>query len=141
MGKWPTDSPAPADVLRRVVEVGNRNNWDGNAVAGFFRADHEAHTFPEWPGPARYTGRDGFGRLLDEWTQNFHDFHWELEEVFDAGEKKVVGVGRLAGRSMHLGVPIEGELAGVFEIDQGVICESWFFTSRDEALTAARLKA
>jgi hypothetical protein len=116
MGKWPTDSLRP-----QLTFCAASWKWETGTTGTAMQwlASSEPTTrltrFPNGPDRPSNTGRDGFGKLLDEWTQNFHDFHWELEEVFDAGEK-AVGVGRLAGRSMHLGVPIEGELAGVFEI-------------------------
>lgn len=96
------------------------------------------HSFPEWPGDSEYHELDGLGRLLGEWTENFDEYRWEVEEVLERGFCVVV-LAYHGGRSKGAALPVRDRVAGVYaDFDQqGRHAKAWYFLSWDEALEKA----
>ncbi len=89
----------------------------------------EGETFREREGIERY-----FRSLQDGWDQ----FHVHRNR-FREGEDLVVMLGRLEGRGMGSGVPIEASLGMVFDFRGGAIARIRGFLDHAEALRAAGL--
>ncbi|MGH2981020.1 MAG: nuclear transport factor 2 family protein, partial [Solirubrobacterales bacterium] len=91
------------EKIRTVFEVFNREGFE--ATVPFLAPDTVWYPFPEWPGDAEYHGPEGAGRLVGEWTENFDDYRWELDELIDCGEA-VVLLGHHTGRSKSAGTRV-----------------------------------
>jgi ketosteroid isomerase-like protein len=90
--------------------------WDGRVLRGF-------EGTMEWIADTRET--------WDEYSQ-------EVAEITEVGDAVVVVVA-LSGRGGESGVPVAQELAVVWRFEDGMAVEARSYTSREEALAAARV--
>jgi ketosteroid isomerase-like protein len=76
---------------------------------------------------------------ISDTRETWDEYSQEIAEIAELGEDEVLVVVRISGRGGGSGVPVAQELAVVwtFEGDKAVQARS--FTSRDEAVEAARL--
>lgn len=125
-------SQANVETIRTVFEIFNREGFE--PTRRFLRPDTVWHPFPEWPGEREYRGPDGAGRLVAEWTENFEDYAWEVEELLDAGDA-VVLLGYHTGHSRGAEAPVSQRVSAVFSgfDDKGRTGEAWFYLSWEEA--------
>lgn len=125
-----------ADSIREMFVAFNRE--DIEASLPYMTEDVVWHSFPEWPGEDRYEGYDGIRRLTREWTENFDDYRWEVDEVIDRGDAVVVLAHHL-GRSKGAGMPVSEEVGGVFTgfDEQDRPSRAYFFISWEGTLEAA----
>jgi ketosteroid isomerase-like protein len=130
------ESSERAERLRRMFDTFNRDGYEAASV--HVAPDTVWHTFPEWPGAAYYEGREGVGRLVSEWTENFDSYQWQVEEIVERGETVIV-LARHGGRSKVVGATVGDSVGGVFtDFDaDGRAREARFYTSWDDALAAA----
>lgn len=106
----------------------------------FLSRECEMYSAPGWPGQPYYRGFDGAKALAAEWTDNFEDYQWVPDRSIDVGPDRAVLLGHHGGRT-RTGVPIEGKVAGVFSIEDGLIREIRFFFQWEDACEAAGLDA
>jgi ketosteroid isomerase-like protein len=120
------------ETIRTVFEIFNREGFE--PTRRFLSPDVVWYPFPEWPGESEYHSPDGAGRLVSEWTENFEDYRWEVEELIDSGEA-VVLLGRHTGRVKDAGTRVEQKISAVFTDfdEEGRTGRAWFFLSWDEA--------
>lgn len=125
-----------AAPIREMFEVFNREGIE--AVLPFMAPNVVWHSFPEWPGEDRYEGYDGIRRLTLEWTENFDNYQWEVDEVIDRGDVVVV-LAHHRGRSKSAGMPVNEEVGGVFTDfdEQDRASRAHFFISWEATLEAA----
>lgn len=97
--------------IRDMFEAFNRDGIE--AALPFVTEDVVWHSFPEWPGADRYEGRDGLRQLTAEWTENFDEYHWDVDDVIDRDDVIVV-LAHHGGRSKAAGMPIRDKVGGVF---------------------------
>jgi ketosteroid isomerase-like protein len=90
-------------------------------------------------GEGVYHGREGFIRGVRELTGTFDDFHVEVEEFFDLGER-VVALVRLRGRGRGSGVPVDAAFAHVVTFRGHQIARWHAYADRAEALGAVGLR-
>jgi ketosteroid isomerase-like protein len=124
------------EMVRRLVKAFNRRDVDGFADA----------TTPDFvwsPSVVAvdgeiFRGRDGietyFGRMHDAWAE----FRGLTDELRDLGDR-VLWVGRLQGRGISSGAPIDVRLSVLYEFQDGKISLMHSFLDHDEALNAAGL--
>jgi len=122
--------------IRAMFEGFNRDGFE--AALPYIAPDAVWYPFPEWPGPAEYHGLDGARQLASEWTENFDDYRWVLDELIDKGDAVVV-LAHHTGRIKGAGTPVEHRVAGVLTDfdDEGRTAKAWYFLSWEEALEAA----
>jgi ketosteroid isomerase-like protein len=79
-----------------------------------------------------YTARTG------EWFSSFEDWAFDVEEVFDAGDR-VVAIARQHAKSKHDGPEVEVRVAQVWTFRDDLVARMEMYAERDEALEAAGL--
>ncbi len=118
-------------------------NRDGiEAALPFMSQDVVWHSFPEWPGAEKYEGWDGVRQLALEWTENFDEYRWDVDEVHERAGGILV-LAHHHGRSVGAGMPISQRVGGWFTTfdDEDRTGEAWFFVSWEEARELADARA
>ena len=120
-------------IVLETVDVFNRS---GAAAALDGAADPRIvmHTAPEWPGQAIHKGRDSCLELLDDFTEPFQEYHWDIDHVQEAGDR-VLTLVHHAGRTGDSW--IKQQFAAIWRVEDGLLVEIWFFFAWDDALAAA----
>jgi ketosteroid isomerase-like protein len=126
------------DLLRRAFEYVEKTGevlregvhpdfvWDTTTFRGAIR-------------PGTYVGVDETDEWLADWFDSFEDWSFEIEEVFDAGDR-VVTIVRQRGTAKHGGPEVEMRFAQVWTFRDGLAARVEMYADRDEALEAAGLK-
>jgi ketosteroid isomerase-like protein len=127
------------DLYLEALDRGDLNVW--------FDSDDLAEDF-EWvmpPGgglglPPAYRGREEFREFMQTWTQEqFHDWSIELERLIDAGGDRVVAFFHQRAIGRASGIPVELQMATLYELEDGRVVRMRHFIDREEALDAAGL--
>ena len=111
-------------VVTAFMEAFNERGVDG--ADEWVTSEVELHSAPGWAGKPLYVGIDGAHELAAEWTESFDEYQWvpgRFEEVFGGC---VTALFRHRGRTRD-GVPIDGPLAAVFEVTDGLVNKVKFF--------------
>jgi ketosteroid isomerase-like protein len=127
------------EIVRRMVQAGNAEDWRGNRVLDFFAPDWVGHALPEWPGPQRWEGHDGLRALLAEWTGNFDEFRLEVAEDVD-NDARVLSRLKMSGVAKASGMPVTTSLSAISMFRDGKIVDTRWFLSWKEALKAVGLE-
>ena len=125
------------DAVRRNIDAWNRDG-SSDAAVSLAHPDSVVHAFPEWPDEAVYRGRDGWLRLLEQWTENFDGITWEIEKLIDDDPTVAILVNHRA-TVKGTGVPLVQPLGLVLRFQDGMVLEARFFLTWNEALEAAGL--
>ena len=129
-------SRSNVEIVRRAFELTLApGEPDMPRILRLYHADHELTT--DWGiEGAKYHGEAGFLEakgimegVLGEWRQ-------VLDEVIDAGDGRVLVLGRLVGEGRESGAPIEGEWAVVVRLRDGKIASTRWYTDRAAAFAA-----
>ena len=122
-----------SQIVLETLEVFNRS---GPAAALDFRADPAIvmHTAPEWPGERHHEGRDSCLALLEDFTEPFDEYRWDVDQVQEAGDRVLT----LVHHSSRTGGSwIRQEFAAIWRVENDLLVELWFFFSWNDALAAA----
>ncbi len=98
----------------------------------------------EWFGPPDVSssgfsqGREGVRQSLAAWVGAWDDFHSELRELIDSGDK-VLAAGWQRGRGRGSGVEVAQDFAGIWTVRDGRIVRWDMCADRAEALEAVGL--
>jgi ketosteroid isomerase-like protein len=85
-----------------------------------------------------YHGREAVGELYRRWAGAFSDWHYDIERMFDAGEKVVVFLTE-RGHGRGSGVEVEMPRANVWTFRDGKVVHFRTFSRREDALADAGL--
>jgi ketosteroid isomerase-like protein len=114
-------------------------DWDNEAVRGVvaphLSSDVELSWSATWAGERHYSGIDGFFQAFKEWLEPFSEYHAEAIEFIEVGDRVVVP-NRQWGTGRESGVPVEIEVAHVYEFEDGLIVRVDEYDSKTEALEA-----
>ena len=83
-----------------------------------------------------FRGREGIERYFESLTNAWEKFHIHRHR-FHTAERVVVMLGRLEGRGVGSGVPVDASLGMVFDFRGGMIARIRGFLDHAEALRAA----
>jgi ketosteroid isomerase-like protein len=117
-----TSSGDPAAALRFFdpsVE------WDMSGVVG-------------WTEKTVYRGQE-VGKFVQAWADSWRDWHFDLEEVRDAGEKQVFTAIHEWGIGLGSGVSVDQRRYFVITLRRGRLVRARMFSESAEALEAAGL--
>jgi ketosteroid isomerase-like protein len=128
------------DLLRRMTEAFNRGGpEDALAIANpppEFEFVPSGVLFPDLAGVQR--GPEGFMRVAEWLRAEFDDFHVEVHEFIDAGDR-VFTSATLRGRGKHSRAETSWDVWGVWTVREGRAVRWQGFTDRAPALKAAGL--
>jgi ketosteroid isomerase-like protein len=132
-------SQANVDRLRELDEPWNRGDLE--TVAALLRdllaPDFEMH--PLYLAQV-YKGVDGLRDMWAEARETWgEEYRFELEEILDLDDHALV-VGRILGRGVSSGVPVNQPLAMLCSFQDEKLVHAKSFTSKDEALEAASVR-
>ena len=86
-----------------------------------------------------YRGREGVAEAIRVWAGTWEDWTWEIEELIDAGDDRVLMVVREFGRGKGSGVEVVQQTFWVFTLRDGQIVHAKVFVDKSQALEAAGL--
>jgi ketosteroid isomerase-like protein len=136
-----------ADTIRQANDA--RNAFMRGELSSEAYAEHldpqiellwpDRQTFPDFPqhlrGLAEYI--DHVEQLRDGWI----DLVYELLELIDVPDGRVVALVRQSGRGRQSGVPIVIHYFALYTVRDGKACKIEYFRHRADALQAAGLEA
>ena len=91
---------------------------------------------PEWPIQGPYHGHEGLRRWWRDVGDVFSDLRFEVEDVFDLDDGRVLTVQRATGTAVHTGLPQELQWASLLSFRGGKIVHAQGYFSRQQALEA-----
>ena len=91
-----------------------------------------------WPDQQIYSGPEGANQFNAEWADAWDDWHLNVEDFIDAGER-VVAIVNQRGRSKATGIPVDMRFAQVWSFRDGQAIRMQMYASVDEALEAVGL--
>ena len=100
--------------------------WDMTGVAGWAEKDV-------------YRGVEEYLPFLQGWANSWRDWHYEIEEVRDAGEQVFIAIHELAF-GIESGASVDQRRYFAVEVDRGLIVRVRMFSERLDALKAAGLE-
>ena len=86
-----------------------------------------------------FEGRDQILGVFDRWAEEWSEIRWEVDELIDADESRVVTLHKVFATGRASGIETVRELGGVVEIRDGRVVSQWIYLDRNEALEAAGL--
>jgi ketosteroid isomerase-like protein len=129
---------ANVEFLREGYEALQRGDLETFTALSRDRLGPDFEFHHVWDGRV-FKGFEGVMEWISDTRETWAEYSQEVEEIAELGEDDVLVVVRISGRGGGSGVPVAQELAVVwtFEGDKAVQARS--FTSREEALAAARI--
>jgi ketosteroid isomerase-like protein len=127
------------EIVRRAGDAFSRGDLDTWLA---YMADDIDHRAAEGAlddrGPIH--GKDAVRAYLQDWLDLFDDFRSEPVELIDAGEDRVIVVGRISGRAKQSGVETDLTYAAIYTIRDGKIARGREYWTKEQALEAAGLR-
>jgi hypothetical protein len=114
------------EVLSVIVhpEIESINTPDVVALGGLVPGSH---------------GREAWIANQQHWLDDWHEFRYEPNEVFDLGEHRFLLLGRVRGTGRGSGLVVDSEWGLLATISDGLLRRERNFLQRAEALDAAGL--
>jgi len=113
------------------------NAGDAQAALHVLDADAEWHESSYIPDTGVYRGRAAIGAWLREFLESWEEFHQEVEEMFDAGDRVVLFL-HLVAKGKLSGAIVDARYAHVWTMRNGKGTRVDGYVNREEALEAAR---
>jgi ketosteroid isomerase-like protein len=126
------------ELLRRALEYTGRT---GEILPEAVHPDIvlDVTTFRGAILPGTFVGVEEVNAWLAEWLEGFEGWSFDIEEVFDAGDR-VVTIVRHQGKGKHGGPEVEMRFAQVWTFRDGLGARMELYADRNEALEAAGLR-
>ena len=109
------------------------------AVLEYCADDCVSEDFPELPDGATYHGPDGYLERYRHFAEAWGEFVIAPVEFIGAGDGAVVVVVEMTGSGPASGTPLDARAGFLYEVRNAKIAYDRAFTSRSQALEAARL--
>ena len=136
-------SQANVEIVRSLYAKTERGDFSfldrEPELRDFYAPDFEWHTRDDLPDAGIRRGYEGLARLGAEWIEAFEDFHVDLDELIDAGDR-VVAVTRLCGRPRDGSQDLELHETQVWRLREGKAVEVRAYLTLAEALKAVELE-
>jgi ketosteroid isomerase-like protein len=87
-----------------------------------------------------YHGHEGLRRWWQDVAEAFDEIRFEVDELIDVDDERVLSVQRIVGRFRRTGIPIDTPMASLFWVREGKIARAVGYASRGRALEAAGLR-
>ena len=132
-------------MLERAYRTGFDANANGRTheTLAFFKPDVELHLSPSGeytpPGLQRYyVGHEGFAHLFDAWREVWDEWHLELHEFFDFGDRLAITCTWVARGAMS-GIRLRLPHGGIWTFEDGLCSKVELFWDFGELFEAAGL--
>jgi hypothetical protein len=125
------------EVVQRMYDAWNRGDYE--SALSHFDPEVEWSEPPDNPGARTWHGPKGVQRALATWVGAFENYRFELRELIDCGDDKVLLAGWQSGRGKGSGAEVSEENFGVYTVKDRKIVRQQMFRHRAEALEAAGL--
>lgn len=126
-------TPNLEEAIRRLVEAGNRRDYDG--ALAMYSPNAVVDNSPV--GTGSFEGREAIRRFFEDWTAAYEDFEQTAEEVRDLGNGVTFGLFFLRGRLAASSAFVEFRYAGVSIWTDRLIERVTTYIDIDEAREAA----
>jgi ketosteroid isomerase-like protein len=100
----------------------------------------DMRTFRGWPDEPEYRGPEGYMEFLARWTEPYDEWDFDVEDLVDAGDDRVVAVIHQRGRLRGADSWVELRFGIVNTVAGGLIRRMQVFMTPAEALEAAGLR-
>lgn len=134
----PTES---VEVVERMVEAFRRGDFDGAmaCIAPDVVWDPATPDAALVDSQSQPLGQEGVRDFFRRWLGTWQDYSYEQRELIDAGGGKVVSVFVERGTGKGSGLTVETELAGVYEVMDGLVVAWTRYPTARQAHEAAGL--
>jgi ketosteroid isomerase-like protein len=128
------------EIVWRAIAAATARPPDFETVNELYHPEHVLTS--DWGVEGRvYNGPEGFAEAMADLDAAWQEWHQEVEQVLDAGERGVVVLVRLNARGRESGAPVDQAWAMVITLRDGKLASSRTFLDRDKALEFAGLAA
>jgi ketosteroid isomerase-like protein len=128
------------EIVWRAIAAATAKPPDFEVVDELYHHEHVLTT--DWGVEAKtYRGLQGFAEAMADTDAAWQEWHQEVEQVLDAGDRGVVALVRLKARGRESGAPVDQAWAMVMTVRDGKLTSSRTFLNRDQALRFAGLAA
>lgn len=126
------------EVVRRSIELWSRGDVEG---ALEMATDDLVMDWSNSIGPAKgvYRGREAVRRFWIAFVDAFEETRWDLEEIIEVDESRVIAVTHLRARGRGSGIDVDAVGAQLWTIREGKSQSVKLYQSKTEALEAAGL--
>jgi ketosteroid isomerase-like protein len=127
------------ELVRRGAE--SYNARDAEAGLASWDPDCEWHPFlsTEVEGAPAYRGHEGLRQWFRDTDEMFSEVAWQVEEVRDLGNGRLLVLGQLQARGRVSGVEVSSQIGQLFELRNGRVLRGWAYPSHEQAVRAAGL--
>ena len=125
------------ELVRRFIDAWSAH--DRARMAELLHPDAVFHSAVTNVVGETFHGRDQILGVFDRWDEEWSEIRWEVDEVIDVDEFRVVTLHRVIATGRASGIETVRELGGLIEIRDGRVVSQWIYLDRDEALEAAGL--
>jgi ketosteroid isomerase-like protein len=126
------------EIVRTIIASINRRDLDQALVAAHedFEADWSNSIAPHG---GVYRGRERARALFEAFLEAWEEFRWDVQEIVEVDEARVVVVNRVRGRGRGSGVEVDATGAQVWTIAGGKVRSVKLYQSKADALEAVGL--
>jgi ketosteroid isomerase-like protein len=125
------------ETLREALE---RRDFDSVFDADVLADDVEWIPTSSFPGSNSYRGRDGVSEYMRTWAEDFDHLTVDVERLIDAPDDRVVALVRQRASGQGSGVPVEMDLAVVYDLKDGRVVRIRNYLDPADALEAVGLR-
>jgi ketosteroid isomerase-like protein len=130
-------SPQNLELVRRAFEAMTRSpKPDFATVNALYHPEHEFVSIPSRLNGASQRGARGAREWLTALGETWQSYEWDLEEVSELDDYRVLLVAVMKARTRHAGLPLEQRLWCVVTVREGKLTRTETHLSRQEALNA-----
>jgi ketosteroid isomerase-like protein len=122
------------ETVRRIHDLWERQEFD-QALQAF-----DVDVLWTTSETGEFHGHEGVTASLREWVGTFDDYRYQVVDVIDVDEERVLVVGHQSGRGRGSGVPVASDNFTVWTLRRGKVVELAMFQDRADALEAAGLR-
>jgi ketosteroid isomerase-like protein len=131
----PEDRSGDIELTKERLEAFNRGDLE-RVLSGFDR-DIEVYAPPEVANAAHFRGRDEYLPWLGRWLEAWDGFTIDVRRIEPVGSRHVVVLAHQSARGKGSGIPVEMEMAHMFELRGGLTAAHHLYPSWEQAVEAA----
>jgi ketosteroid isomerase-like protein len=126
------------EIVRATIDSINGRDLDQALEAAHedFEADWSNSIAPHG---GVYRGRERVRELFEAFLEAWEEFRWDLQEVIEVDEARVVVVNRVRGRGRGSGVEVDATGAQLWTVTGGEVRSVKLYQSKADALEAIGL--